>query len=263
MKWFERLAVALRRPSPARAPSSALLDGVDAAQLAAPSSLVRLGTPYGGWLLPAAAPLDADSLCYLAGAGEDISFDCALVERYGCRARIIDPTPRAIAHFAALTEAVRTGTRMAVNGRPDEFYDIGPEAFSRLSFHAVGLSDQDTELKFFMPRNPAHVSCSTVNLQRTDTYFTAQCHRVQTLMAQLGDRRLDLLKMDIEGAEYAVIRDIVSSGILPKVLLIEFDELHSPQDAGASERIRRHVRLLLDAGMRCVAVEGCNATFVA
>ena len=43
--------------------------------------------------------LTADSLCYCAGAGEDISFECALVERYGCRVRIIDPTPRATQHF--------------------------------------------------------------------------------------------------------------------------------------------------------------------
>ena len=264
MSLFDRLAAVLRGPAPTNAvPASPLLACVDPAQLAAPSALIRLGTQYGGWLLPADVALDASSICYLAGAGEDISFDCALVERYGCRARIIDPTPRAVAHFEALTQAVRNGTRLAINGRADAFYEISPEAFSRLSFHAVGLSDQDAVLKFFMPKNPAHVSCSTVNLQKTDTFFTAQCHRVATVMGQLGDTHLDLLKMDIEGAEYAVIRDIVSSKILPRILLIEFDEVHSPQDRAAADRIRHHVGLLHDAGMRCIAVDGCNATFVA
>ncbi len=76
----------------------------------------------------------------------------------------------------------------------------------------MGLAGTDEELKFFMPKDPSHVSCSTANLQKTDSYFTAQCHRLSTLMAQQGDARIDLLKMDIEGGEYDVIRDLASSG---------------------------------------------------
>jgi hypothetical protein len=38
-------------------------------------------------------------MCYSAGVGEDISFDCALVERFHCQVRVIDSTPRAIRHF--------------------------------------------------------------------------------------------------------------------------------------------------------------------
>ena len=32
-------------------------------------------------------------------------------------------------------------------------------------------------------------------------------------MGELGHDRIDLLKMDIEGAEYEVIRDVVESGV--------------------------------------------------
>jgi hypothetical protein len=45
--------------------------------------LIIVGTSYGGWLLPKHHNLTQTSICYLAGAGEDISFDCALVERFG------------------------------------------------------------------------------------------------------------------------------------------------------------------------------------
>jgi hypothetical protein len=41
-------------------------------------------------------------------------------------------------------------------------------------------------------------------------------------MAQLGHSQLDVLKMDIEGAEYAVIDSLVSSGVRPRQLLVEF-----------------------------------------
>jgi len=68
--------------------------------------------------------------------------------------------------------------------------------------------------------------------------------------------------MDIGGAEYGVIRDLLDSNALPRILLVEFDEVHTPLDGDADDRIGRHIRRLVEAGMRCVAIEGCNASFV-
>lgn len=241
---------------------SPLLPYVDTAALLPANALIRLGTTYGGWIIPVESDLNEDSLCYLVGAGEDISFDCALVQRFGCRVRIIDPTPRAIEHFQELGNAVKANCRFPVNNSTTDFYDITYEQFGRLSFLPVGLASRDVELKFFLPKNPVHVSCSTVNLQQTEDYFTAQCHRLATIMEVQGDSKVDLLKIDIEGAEYMVIQDIVSSGLLPGILLVEFDEAHTPLDNNANSRIGEHIRLLINVGMRCIAVEGCNATFV-
>ncbi|MEP6891423.1 MAG: hypothetical protein ABI955_12095 [Nitrospirota bacterium] len=94
--------------------SSRLLPYVDRRALVAAKNLLRLGTTYGGWIIPADAGLTADSICYCAGAGEDISFDCALVERFHCQVRVIDPTPRAIQHFTNLEKAVMSGQRFPV-----------------------------------------------------------------------------------------------------------------------------------------------------
>ena len=242
--------------------ASPLLAMVEQGSLLPSDALLRLGTPYGGWLIPAHAKLGPDSVCYLAGAGEDISFDCALVRHFGCHTRIIDPTPRAIEHFQQLTTAIQNKQRFPINNSTTEFYDLTPAQLELIKFLPVGLADKDIELKFFLPKNPAHVSCSTVNLQKTSNFFTAQCHRLSTLMAQQHHPQIDLLKMDIEGAEYAVIRDLVSTQCLPHLLLIEFDEAHSPQDDGAAERIHTHVQMLLNAGMRCAAIEGSNMTFI-
>src|SRR3990167_849454 len=82
--------------------SSPLAGFVDRSQLLAPYDLMRLGTQYGGWIIPKNHTLTGDSICYLAGAGEDISFDCALAKQFGCNVRIVDPTPRAIRHFEDL-----------------------------------------------------------------------------------------------------------------------------------------------------------------
>ena len=235
---------------------------VDPSGLLPSQRLRRLGTVYGGWIIPADHGLTAESLCYCVGAGEDISFECALVEQYQCRVRIIDPTPRAVQHFKDLEQAVRSGKRFPVNNSQVDFYSITGAHIDRLQILPVGLAGTDAELKFYLPQNPMHVSCSVMNLQKTDQYFTAPCLRLSSIMRQQGDSSIDMLKIDIEGAEYGVIEDLVMSSSLPRLLLIEFDEAHTPLDAKAPERIRQHIGLLVRAGMRCVAIEGSNASFV-
>jgi FkbM family methyltransferase len=241
---------------------SVLLDLVDVTSLLSPEKLLSLGTSYGRWIIPADAGLGSRSVCYCAGAGEDISFDCALAQRFHCAVRIIDPTPRAIRHFEGLKGAVRAGNRFPINNSTSDHYDITPEDLQRLTFYPIGLSDDDQELKFYLPRDPTHVSCSVVNLQKTQEYFSAPCLRLASIMRQAGDAQVDLLKMDIEGSEYAVIRDLVAAAFLPRILLVEFDEVHMPLDGNASERIREHIDLIGKAGMRCISVEGSSATFV-
>jgi FkbM family methyltransferase len=263
--FLGRLSAVLRQPSPpaaGEANPSPLMRHVDARKLYPRDRLVRLGTQYGGWLIPADCGLSRESVCYLAGAGEDLSFDCEIARRFHCKVRIIDPTPRAVQHFHQLAQATTEGRRFPVNNSQTEFYSITASDLACMTFLAIGLAGEDGELKFYLPRNPAHVSCSTLNLHKTEDYFTAQCRRLSTVMAQQGDRQVDLIKMDIEGAEYSVIQDMVASRLLPDTLLIEFDEAHTPLDGDAESRIGDHIRRLVQAGMRCVAVEGSNATFV-
>ena len=261
---IKRLANKIARMLGAKAPvaPSPLLHYIDTAFLYPTSALLRLGTEYGGWCLPLDCGLNESSICYMAGAGEDISFDCAVAVRYNCHVRIVDPTPKAIAHFDGLAAAVKAGKRFPINNSKDTFYEISPQVISHVRFLPFGLTDKDVELKFYLPKNPEHVSCSTLNLQKTDTWFTAQCYTLESLMAAQGDTHVDLLKMDIEGGEYAVIEYLTSSGCLPRLLLIEFDEAHTPLDCLARDRIQEHIHMLEHAGMRCISLDGCNATFI-
>jgi hypothetical protein len=242
--------------------SSPLAKFVDPSGFLASYDLMRMGTPYGGWIIPRNHALTVGSICYLAGAGEDISFDCALAKHFCCTIRIVDPTPRAIRHFEELCQAVDEQRNFSINGSNDDFYDIGSRELARMCFLPFGLADKDISMRFYMPKDPAHVSCSTVNLQRTDTYFSAQCYRLATLMAQQSDAKIDLLKLDIEGGEYAVIQDLAEIQSPPRILLVEFDEGHSPLDSHADERIQESIDLLKRMDMHCIALDGCNATLV-
>ena len=59
----------------------------------------RLGTKYGGWILPKDIELNEDSVVYSAGVGEDISFDILLSDKYKCNIVLIDATKRAKKHY--------------------------------------------------------------------------------------------------------------------------------------------------------------------
>jgi hypothetical protein len=74
---------------------------------------------------------------------------------------------------------------------------------------------------------------------------------MRSFLAELQHSRIDLLKMDIEGAEYAVIDDIVASGIIVKQLLVEFH--HRWKEVGVS-KTKHAVRKLNAAGYRIFAV---------
>ncbi len=193
--------------------------------------LVRLGSDYGGWWVPSDALLPGRS-AYCAGAGEDITFDLALLSK-GMKVTIFDPTPRALEHFG------RTA--------PDD---------RNLRFEIVGWWDAIDDLKFFAPKNPSHVSHSIVNLQSTTNFFIAHVEPVHVLMGRLGDKELEIIKMDIEGAEYRVIDSLLFHGPLPRVLCVEFDQ---PQPLRATIRC---VRKLISRGYSLQRIEGWNYTFM-
>ena len=193
-------------------------------------ALVRLGSDYGGWIIPRRV-LRPGAICYCAGVGEDASFDLELI-RHGCVVVSIDPTPRAIQYGAAIADR-------------QPAFNLVP----------LGLWSTPTVLRFYAPRDPSHVSHSVVNLQGTAAYFEAECTTVRLLAEKLGHDHLDLLKLDIEGAEYEVITSVIRDGPLPDTLCVEFDQ---PSQMPV---IDRTVAQLRDAGYWPVAVDRWNVTF--
>ena len=83
-------------------------------------------------------------------------------------------------------------------------------------------------------------------------------------MRELGHDAIDLLKIDIEGAEYEVLSDLVASRIPVRAICVEFDETNFPQDQHWRDRIAAAVSGLHAAGfdLAAVAPKG-NYTFLA
>lgn len=159
-----------------------------------------IGSVYGRWpvLLDC---LDADSICYCAGVGEDATFDLGLIERVGCDVHAFDPTPRAIEYVKSIA------------AENEKFH-----------FHPWGVWSRNETMKFYAPAKAHHVSHSILNLRDQSDYFEAPCRSIQSIMEDLGHDRIDLLKLDIEGAEYEAAGAMLDAGIFPTLLCLEFDQ---------------------------------------
>lgn len=200
-------------------------------------NLVRLGSDYGGWYVPTHG-LGPDSVVYSAGLGQDISFDKELIARYGCTVHGFDPTPATIDFLAA---------QFSAGALPDLF-----------RFKPVGLWNAETELQFFAPKTRGWVgSYSALNLQGTEERESiwVPVKRLSALMRENGHTQIDLLKMDIEGAEYRVIDEIVASRIPIRWLCIEFDQ---PVPFWTTNRALRRLK---ECGYQLCKVDRWNFVF--
>jgi FkbM family methyltransferase len=197
-----------------------------------------VGSDYGGWFV-ATDLIASDSTIYSAGVGDEISFDAALIDRYGTTIHAFDPSPRSIAwaHTHALPKT--------------------------LTFHEVGLAAFDGEITLFPPENPQHVSYSMFTRAPAEgPGVSVPVKTLGTVMRELGHSRVDVLKLDIEGAEYQVLDDLCRSHIRPQQILVEFH--HRFPDIGI-EKTKEAVRALRAAGYGVIAVSdsGLEYTFLA
>lgn len=155
-------------------------------------------------------------ICYCAGVGEDIRLEQAISGKHRANVWSFDPTPRSIA-----------------------FMQRTPHDSSKLRFMPVGLWKEDTTLRFHAPAVEAHVSHSVMGTQGGDRYFDATCRSVPSLMKELGHERIDLLKMNIEGAEDVVLESVLAAGIRPTVITMTIEgERSLPRALAWTKRLR-------------------------
>jgi FkbM family methyltransferase len=185
-----------------------------------------------------------------------------LINRYNCNVFTFDPTPRAKQHYDILRQNTDRGVRTLINNDSRLAYDCTVGTLQHLQFYPYGLWTENTRLRFYVPQNSAHVSHSIVNLQKTQSYFEADCQTVGKLMQEFNHETIALLKLDVEGAEYHVIDSLLADAIYPTVLCIEFDEGHTPQDSNYLQRIIGAISKLKQVGYLATYVDSWNVTFL-
>jgi FkbM family methyltransferase len=204
-------------------------------------TLEELGEGYGGWVVPTDM-IQSDWVIYSLGIGEDITFDVDLMERLGCTVYGFDPTPRAIAY--AQTQR---------------------EQYPNFKFYPYGVWSEDTDVKFYNPRKKHFASYSILNLRHQEDYIMAEVKTIKTLMRELGHDHVDLIKMDVEGAEQKIIPNLIADKIQTKVLCVEYDQPVETFSRLAWQCFTQSIRLtrrLKQAGYHLVCVEGLTATYL-
>ena len=159
---------------------------------------VKMG---GWWFSP--QDLGRDSIVYSLGVGDDIDFDLAIIEQYAVEIFAFDPTPNSV-------------DLLDRNTLPARFH-----------FHPWAVTACDGILKFY-PRLKKDGSKSDVMFtmiatdETRDDVIEVPAFSLETIVKKLGHDRIDLLKMDIEGAEYEVLEGLLAAPVKPKQLLVEF-----------------------------------------
>lgn len=156
------------------------------------------GAESEGWCIVSNV-LNADSVVYSIGIGDDVSFDLSLINRYGVRVYAYDPTP----------ESIDWVSRQEL-----------PELFH---FKGKGLAHYNGSAHLYRSKKESNICHSVVRRKETvSSAIEVPVNRLSTLCHENKHEKIDLLKMDIEGAEYDVLEDILKSGIKIDQILVEF-----------------------------------------
>jgi FkbM family methyltransferase len=210
----------------------------------ADARLVTLGSAYGGWTIPEGV-VRPGWVCYCVGAGGDVSFDLELISRYEAVVRCVDPVPDYIRR--ALEDA------------------SGESAFAAVQ---AALTATDGPVRMQVTHDPGSESVSPSGLYESDNHVEFPGMTLSTLMEHFGDDHVDLLKLDIEGGEYELLRDLDLAAVGVKVFALQ---LHHTGGVREAERL---IARLEDAGfvpvacksavkiafVRPAALEGADAT---
>lgn len=160
------------------------------------------GNSYGGFYINPEL-LSKNSIIYSFGIGKDVSFDKACIKNHGCRVFGFDPTPKSIKYIQ----------------------DYPPSKL--FSFFNYGISEKTSGIvPFFLPTNPKATSGSLLNTEvvNSNNTINVTMKTFKDITSELKHKHIDVLKMDIEGAEYDVLANILTSEVTIDQILVEFHD---------------------------------------
>ncbi len=159
------------------------------------------GNDYGGFYV-ATEFVKENSIIYSIGIGEDISFDEQLIKKYNCEVFGFDFTPKSIKWIQN-------------NSISEKFH-----------FKTFGIGTKTGKTTFFFPKNSELVSGSVIkhNNINPESGVEVEIKTLEDIMANLNHKKVDILKMDIEGSEYEVLENILNSKVEIGQILVEFHD---------------------------------------
>ena len=93
----------------------------------------------------------------------------------------------------------------------------------------------------------------------TNNYDIVNVDSIKNIMNKYNHKKIDLLKLDIEGAENIVLEQMLNDNIYPNYLCVEFDLLRNRKDFDNSTK--NIINKLMLKGYKLLLNDQLNITF--
>ena len=193
---------------------------------------VKLKTKfYGDWeFYP--DYLNRNSVIYSLGVGDSIEFDIGLINDHDSNVYAFDPTPYSVDWI--------------------EHQSIP----SKLVFHPWAVSDSDGLMKMTQRINKtgkiSDVMWTEVTSDlKSEEIIEVPMFSIPSIMEKLKHSSISLIKIDVEGAEYQIIQDMLSNNIFPKQILVEYHHRFSDKNM---QMTRNSILTLKNSGYKIFSI---------
>jgi FkbM family methyltransferase len=147
----------------------------------------------------AAGLLKPCDIVYSLGLATNIDFDLNLIKQYRVEIHGFDPTPESVSWIRQQSL---------------------PTAFHH---HAVAVGGHNGQMVFEPPDKEGGCAReASLKLPPDARTISLPCKTLTSIAAELGHKGIALLKMDVEGSEYAILDDFFQSDLLVRQILVEF-----------------------------------------
>ena len=145
----------------------------------------------------------ANGIVYSLGVGDCLDFDLQLIKNFEAIVFAFDPTPYSL---------------QWVEKR------VIPENLNFLPWAVAGSDGVLTMAQRVNKRGrKSEIMWTEVSTNfESSEVIKVPAYTIATIMKKLQHKKIDLMKIDVEGSEYEIVEDMIRSQIKPQQLLIEF-----------------------------------------
>lgn len=145
--------------------------------------------------------IEKNSIIYSFGLATNIKFEEKLASDFDVNVYCFDPTPVAVNYMKNVKNL-------------------------KLIYQPYGIWVEDKKVKFYYldSEHPESFNGSITNYSgNANNSVNLQCYKLKSLMSMNNHNKIDVLKMDIEGAAIEVMNNILDDNIFPKQIAVEFE----------------------------------------